>query len=372
MIYLDNAATSEKNDFWFVGNPSSNHRVGKDAKSVIESCKSDIIEKLNAPKEGTIIFTSGGTESNNLAILGSKDYLKRFGMKRIITSPIEHPSVLECCNVMKQEGFIINYAKVDAKGRIDLPVIERLIQQMGVGLVTIQMVNSEIGTIQPIREIGEMCKQYGVLFHVDAVQGFGHYPIDVLEDKIDMVSISGHKIGGVKGVGALYVGDKTKLSPIIYGGGQQYGLRSGTENVGGIISLSAQTYLCNVDYAMEHFKDLYIAFEEGFTSAIGDIQYWFNGYGYGSHILSITIPHVESSALMMMLDSKGVYVSTGSACHSNSLEPSNVLKEIGLSDEEALCTIRVSFSDSTTLAEAKEAARIIGETASDLYFEEGD
>lgn len=367
MIYLDNAATAEVMGEWIIGNPSSSHAFGRDAKEAIDECRKDIIEKLNAPKEGTIIFTSGGTESNNLAILGLKDHFKKVGIKRIVTSPIEHPSILESCKAMEREGFFINYAKLDSKGRIDLPVMERLVGQMDVGLVTIQLVNSEIGTVQPIKEIGRMCKENGVLFHVDAVQGFGHYPLDVIDDKIDMVSISGHKLGGMKGIGALYVGDRSLLTPLLYGGGQQYGLRSGTENVDGIISLATKAYLSNVDYAMELFKDLYVVFENEFKKAIGDIEYWFNGEGYGSHILSLTIPHVEGSALMMMLDSKGICVSTGSACHSNSLEPSAVLKAIGLSDEDALCTIRISFSDVTTIEDVQKAGRIIGETAKELY-----
>lgn len=368
MIYLDNAATSERINRLVVGNPSSTHSVGKNAKDAIELCRKQVTEILNAPEGGTVIFTSGGTESNNLAILGLKNHLKEIRAKRIITTPIEHPSVLESYKAMQREGFAINFLKIDEKGRVDLMVLERLLQQSNVGLVSVQMVNSEIGTIQPIKEIGKLCAEHWVLFHVDAVQGFGHYPLDVKDCNIDMVSISGHKIQAPKGVGALYVRDRTILSPILYGGGQQYGLRSGTENVGGIMDFAECLSWIDTDYASDHYKDLYVAFETEFQKAIGDIEYWFNGEGYGSHILSLTIPHVEGSALAMMLNSKGIYVSTGSACHSNSLEPSTVLKSIGLSDADALCTIRISFSESTEIGEALEAGRIIAETARDLYY----
>lgn len=376
-IYLDNAATAESTSdivmFPIWGNPSSMHSVGKYANLLLNTARKIFLDFLNAPDGGTIIFTSGGTESNNLAIMGLKKYLRSKEKKHIVTTRLEHPSVANCCLELKEnEEFCVSYVDVDSSGRVSLPHLESILHEFSdVGLVSIQMVNSEIGTLQPIKEIGELCRKHGVLFHTDAVQGFGHYEIDVQESNIDLLSMSGHKIHSFKGIGALYVKDKTLLSPILFGGGQQYGLRSGTENIQGISNIAEEVSAVYQSRAIniwqDYYKDLWASFEVGFDKTIGDLKFWYNGEGYGGHIMSLTIPHVEASAMVMMLDKKGVCVSNGSACHSNSLEPSTVLKEIGLNDEDALCTIRVSFSDWNTIDEAERAGMIIGETANEIY-----
>ena len=249
MIYLDNAATTPlssyvctqlRASFGLFGNPSSVHKVGVEARDMMNRTRKSLLNILSA-KSGDVIFTSGGSEANNLAIIGLENHLRKNNKTTIITSKVEHLSVLNSCKYMEDKGFNVIYMPVCYDGRIDIEELDRVmgLNKDTLGLVAIQTVNSEIGTVQNIRDIGDLCGEYGVLFMTDAVQAIGHMKIDVEECHIDLLTISGHKIHAPKGIGALYVRDRSILSPIILGGGQEYSLRSGTENVIGIMGLGA-------------------------------------------------------------------------------------------------------------------------------------
>ena len=377
MIYLDNAATTPMLTYtlwkWHeivgdFGNPSSSHKVGQTIKKKIENVKQDVLDVLFA-KGGDVVFTSGGTEANNLAILGIADHLRSANRTTIITSCIEHPSVLNTCKHMEIMGFKVIYMPVQEDGRIDIEELDNVMRDNRdtLGLVTIQTVNSEIGAIQNIADIGFLCGEYGALFHTDAVQAVGHMDIDVDEWNIDMLSFSGHKIYAPKGVGALYIRNKEILKPVLYCGGQQYGLRPGTENTLGIALLGeAVRHIGTVQYSEKWLLE-----NSGFMIRELEkhmkIPYSINCPDGVGHIISLTIPKVEGNSLMLMLNEYGVCVSTGSACSSGSLEASYVLKAIGLSDEDAICTIRISLSHITSQFELSEAARLIGELSYKLY-----
>lgn len=386
-IYLDNAATTPIGFFTksqlqkhlglyqyptpysiLCGNPSSSHKKGKEAKQIIESAKKTILKGLGA-SEGEIVFTSGGTESNNLVILGLANHLIEIGKTTIVTTEIEHPSILESCAYLEKIGFNVIYAPINTYGEVCMVNLERLIKanKERIGLVTIQTVNSEIGTIQNIIRIGKYCREYNILFHTDAVQAIGHEKIIADSCNLDFISISGHKFHAPKGIGALYVRNPKLLSPIFYGGGQQIGLRSGTENVIGIKCLAGElSHSLNLDLQNNHFYNLREVFKKELKTCM-KVKYSFNGRAGVHNIISLTIPGVLGEALAMRLNEEGVYVSTKSACHSNSLEPSHVLKAIGLPDQKALCTIRISTSSYNTEEEMKIAAKKIAVAVDELY-----
>lgn len=378
MIYLDNAATtalssSVKDAMWqaenLYGNPSSSHAKGAQARELIERVRCQIMNFLGT-KNGTVIFTSGGSEANTLAILGLRDYLKRISKGTIITSKIEHPSVLNSCAAMEELGFHVIYMPVCRDGRIDIEELDSIMREHkdDLGLVSIQTVNSEIGTVQDISDIGDLCEEYGVLFHTDAVQAIGRVPVDVLKNKVHLLSMSGHKFHAPKGIGALYVSDPALLSPVIYGGGQESGLRSGTENTIGIAALGAAIKTVDLFFPIwkEQTKLLHTLFSQELQRQM-TIPYYLNGREDGGNIISLTIPKVEGEALMLMLDQKQIYVSNGSACHAYSLKPSDVLTAIGLSEKDAVCTIRVSLSDDTTESDVKTAVDEIAKLSAQLY-----
>lgn len=377
MIYLDNAATTpllthQQDELYEIlnnfGNPSSFHTAGQTVKKVINFVKRDLLDMLWA-KGGDIIFTSGGTESNNLAILGVADHLRSINRMTIITSCIEHPSVLNTCKHMETIGFKVVYMPVQEDGRIDIEELDNVMRNNRdtLGLVTIQTVNSEIGAIQNVADIGFLCEEYGALFHTDAVQAVGHIDINVDDWNIDMLSISGHKIYTPKGIGALYVRNKEILKPILYGGGQQYGLRPGTENAFGIALLGESVRRLGSGQYKERSLLANSSFMIRELEEYMKIPYSINCPDGCGHIISLTIPKVEGNSLMLMLNENGVCVSTGSACSSGSLEASYVLKAIGLSDKDAICTIRISLSHITSQSELSEAARLIGELSYKLY-----
>ena len=378
MIYLDNAATTPVIEtvksvvdscMDFYGNPSSAHLAGKDARNFIDSAKCRVMNLLGA-KSGDIIFTSGGTESNNLALLGVADYLHANGETTIITSCIEHPSVLESCKELEKRGFNVVAMLVDEDGRVDIEVLDKTMADYrdNLGLVSIQTVNSEIGATQCIEDIGFLCREYGALFHTDAVQAVSCMQIDVEKCNIDMLSLSGHKIHTPKGIGALYVRDKSILSPIMYGGGQQHGLRSGTENTLGINALNAAAFY--FDFEGQEIRDIVRYLRGCLVNGLKQkmtVPYYINGVGGSDNIVSLTIPKVEGNSLMLMLNEAGVCVSTGSACSSNKLESSYVLKAIGLEDKDAICTIRISLSHLNTEDEIDKATSLISELSQQLY-----
>lgn len=379
MIYLDYAASSPLlgevkhrifDTLAIYGNPSSTHAAGAEARKIIDGAKKNLLDFLGA-KEGDIIFTSGGTEANNLAILGLEDFLRKSGKTTIVTSKIEHPSVLKAYEHLEGKGFNVIYMPVHEDGRVDIEDLHMVIEanMSTLGLVSIQTVNSEIGTVQNIEDIGGLCRDYDILFHTDAVQGVGHVEIDVEKCCIDLLSMSGHKLGTPKGVGALYVRYKKALSPLVYGGGQEYGLRSGTENVLGIAALDAAVKTLKHS-SSSHFAaiDLFHAFILDELEISMKVPFFINNADGRTHIVSLTIPKVEGSSLALLLNEAGICVSTGSACSSGSLEPSYVLKAIGLSDKDAVCTIRISFLPYvSSLTDIQKAIQKIAELSKQLY-----
>ncbi len=366
--YLDNAATTfvfpevkdlmgkvMEEDF---GNPSSLHKKGVKAEQYIKEAKETIAKFLKVePKE--IVFTSGGTESNNMALIGSAYANQRRG-KHIITTRIEHASVYEPLMHLEKEGFQITYLPVDEHGIVKIDALKEALTDETV-LVSIMYVNNEIGSIQPIEEIGKIIKSYreDILFHVDAIQAYGKLKIYPKRAKIDLLSVSGHKIHGPKGSGFLYIKDKTKIQPILFGGGQQKGMRSGTENVPAIAGLSLASKLMYENHE-EKIEKLNIL-KERFIKGVSEIENVTNNSGEAPHIISISFPGVRSEVLLHALEEKGVYVSSGSACSSNHPAISGTLKAIGLDKNHWESTLRFSLSIFTTEEEVDFAIQCLKE-----------
>lgn len=381
MIYLDNAASTPpmnylhkfiNDDLNLYGNPSSIHKAGVESKRKLEAYRRSILNFLFNTNEGNVIFTSGGTESNNLALFGLSEYLQSINKTTIITSKIEHSSIFNACKALEKRGFKVIYMPVCYDGRVDIEELDKTMQENKdtLGLVSIQMVNSEIGTIQAFNDIGDLCEEYGVLFHTDAVQAVGHIDIDVNKSKISLMSISGHKFHAIKGIGALYVRDTKILKSILYGGEQEFGIRPGTENVLGAGTMChVLADVCNWLQICKH-NEYCKTLQQKFLNVLNEtmnIPYQINSDGGIPNIINISIPKVEGTALAMLLNEKGICVSTGSACNSNTLEPSRVLTAIGLPDELALCSIRVSFSFLNTVDELANAAIAIATESQKLY-----
>ena len=385
VIDLDHAATTffkplnigltyeRMEELYYIGNPSSLHNEGTKAKNEIENARKIVANCLGAEPE-EIYFTSGGTESNNLALQGIVSYLKKKGKTTIITTQIEHHSVLNVCKKLELDGFKVIYMPVDEHGCVDIEELDRMMQENKetLGLVSIMAVNNEIGSVQLLEDIGELCEEYHTFFHVDGVQAFGKMKIDVKSYHIDMFSLSGHKFNGPKGVGALYINKKIKLDPIVLGGGQEKGLRSGTENVLGIVCMAyaaKRAYetldLCNMMVKERRNEFLYVL-------DINELDYKINGDGGIPHILSLTLLGCESATLLAILNKHGVYVSGGSACAASSIKLSHVLKAIGLTDQEAASTIRISFGWENSSWEITEAARILVDVVNNLRKMIGD
>ncbi len=366
--YLDNAATTfvfpqvkdlmgkvMEEDF---GNPSSLHKKGVEAEQYIKEAKETIAKFLKVePKE--IVFTSGGTESNNMALIGSAYANQRRG-KHIITTRIEHASVYEPLMHLEKEGFQITYLPVDEHGIVKLDALKEALTDETV-LVSIMYVNNEIGSIQPIEEIGKIIKSYreDILFHVDAIQAYGKLKIYPKRAKVDLLSVSGHKIHGPKGSGFLYIKDKTKIQPILFGGGQQKGMRSGTENVPAIagLSLASKFMYENHEEKIEKLNTL----KERLIKGVSEIENVTNNSGEAPHIISISFPGVRSEVLLHALEEKGVYVSSGSACSSNHPAISGTLKAIGLDKSHWESTLRFSLSIFTTEEEVDFAVQCLKE-----------
>lgn len=358
-VYLDNSATTipfkEVVDGMVkaltenFGNPSSLHRKGIDAEKLITEARKNISETLQT-HENEIIFTSGGTESNNLAIKGSLYSLKRWG-KHLITTKIEHPSVLNVFKELEEEGFDVTYLDVDPEGIVDLEHLKSVVRDDTI-FVSVMHVNNEVGSIQPIQEISEIIKnKERLLFHVDAVQGFMKVPLKPHDINIDFVSMSSHKIGGPKGIGALYIKKGSKIKPIMVGGGQERNLRSGTENVPGIygFGLAVKIYRERMDEFINNMKRAKLRLANGILSEINDCR--INGPTINEaapHILNVSFLGVRGEVLLHELEEWGIYVSTGSACSSKHEGLSHVLKAMGLKKEEIEGAIRFSFSPFNT------------------------
>lgn len=367
-IYLDNAATtsvlSEVRDLVDrvmtedYGNPSSQHLFGLRAERYVSVARERIAASLKVdPKE--IFFTSGGTESNNWALIGTA-LANRRNKNTIITTAVEHAAVRESASFLKEMGFQILVLPVDASGRISLKDLEAALSEK-VALVSIMMVNNEIGTLEPIEEAGKLIRDSGkdILFHVDAIQGYGKLPVYPRRLRIDLLSASGHKFHGPKGTGFLYIREGTKIRPLIYGGGQQKGMRSGTENVPGIagIGLAAEISCRNLQEKGRQMRHLIEILRAGIldlpgtqvnTPAEEDLSC--------PHILSASFEGVRAEVLLHALEERGIYVSAGSACTSNKKVPvSSVLEEIRLRKDLRESTVRFSISDQTTEEEIRAA-----------------
>lgn len=356
-IYADNAATTciTKNvldkmmpyltDFY--GNPSSIYKFGRDTQSAVENAREEIASCFGAvPKE--IYFTAGGSESDNWAIKSTALRLGAKGKKHIITTNFEHHAVLHTCAALEKQGFEVTYLPVDEKGYITAEQVKNAIRP-DTALVTVMYANNEIGTIQPISEIGAVCREKGVLFHTDAVQAAGHVKINVKEQNIDMMSVSGHKIHAPKGVGFLYVRTGVALPPLIDGGAQERGKRAGTENVAGIIGLAEAVKAATKDIPektrlLTEKRDRII---KSLTAVEGSR---LNG-GLENRMpgnINVSYLGVEGESLLLMLDMKGICASSGSACTSGSLDPSHVLLALGLPHEVAHGSLRLSISEEIT------------------------
>jgi len=365
-VYLDNSATTKVfpqvaelmtkvmcEDY---GNPSSMHRKGVEGERYIRYAR-ETLAKLLKVSEKEILFTSGGTESDNTAIIGCAMANNRRG-RHLVTTKIEHPAVLQTMHYLETQGFRVTYLPVDKSGRVRLEDLQNAITPETI-LVSMMLVNNEIGSIQPIEEAGALIKRMNpnILFHVDAVQGFGKIKIYPKRMNIDLMSVSSHKIHGPKGVGFLYVGERVKIMPITYGGGQQKNLRSGTENVPGIagMTMAAEMAYENFEEDVNRLYGLKEYFIQGITKLEG-IQ--INGLTEDGnlrrtapHVVSVSVAGVRSEVLLHALEDKGIYISAGSACASNKPQTSETLKAIGLQREYWDSTIRFSFSVFTTREE---------------------
>ena len=356
-VYLDNAATTALKPEVLeemmpylrenYSNPSSIYSFAQEANRAVNNARSTIAEILGA-KEREIYFTSGGSESDNWAIKGTADLLKEKG-KHIITSKIEHHAVLHTCEYLERQGYEVTYLDVDENGIVPPESVEKAIRPDTI-LISIMFANNEIGTIEPIKEIGEIASRHGVLFHTDAVQAFGHVPVLVDELHIDMLSASAHKFHGPKGIGFLYLRDSAKLSALIHGGAQERSRRAGTHNVPGIVGMAAAARIAveemekNIqkeeevrDYAIER-----ILKEVPYARLNGDRENRL------PNNINICFRFIEGESMLIMLDQKGICASSGSACTSGSLDPSHVLLAIGLPHEIAHGSLRLTLSAETT------------------------
>lgn len=357
-VYLDNAATTKVRDevveamlpyfTEYFGNPSSLHLFAREAGKGLDTARAQVAKALNAKPE-EIIFTGGGSESDNMALRGIPEAYKKKG-KHVITSAVEHHAVLHTLEAMEKEGRVeVTYLPVDEYGMVTAEQVERAIRPDTV-LVSIMFANNEVGTIMPIEQIGETCKKHGVLFHTDAVQAVGHVPVDVEKMHIDLLSLSGHKFHGPKGVGALYVRKGVRIPALILGGAQERRKRAGTENVPGIVGMGKAIELATAELEdnaakMKVLRDRLIF---GIPARIPDVK--LNGHPTERlpNNVNFSIRFIEGESILLMLDLNGIAASSGSACTSGSLDPSHVLLAMGLPHEVAHGSLRLTLSEFTT------------------------
>lgn len=377
-IYLDNASTTKVMSeaaeamsncmLYDYGNPSSTHSLGVRAANRLKEARAEIASVISvSPSE--IVFTSGGTEANNIAVLGAA-YLKRGRGMHCITTSIEHPSVLNAFKRLAEQNWEVSYLPVGSDGIIRLDQFERLLRKDTV-LVSIMHINNEIGSIQPIKEIGSILGKLPSrpLFHVDAVQSFCKYSVDPIEWGAHMVSLSAHKIHASKGVGALYIKKGIKLQPITSGGEQEAGIRSGTENVPGIVGMAEAVRVLRRDFEGKklHLSKLKRLFYNGLNKIIPSLCMIGPGMEDGAcHILSVSVSGIPAQVLQRALSAKGVHVGIGAACSSKKRQVSHVLDAIGLETEKKRCAIRISFSYTNTEEQIKKAIIVFGECFNEL------
>ena len=362
-VYLDNSATTrcypEVGELVYkvmcrdYGNPSSMHRKGVEAEHYVKESKETLARllKVNAKE---IFFTSGGTESDNLALIGTARAVRRSG-NHLITSAIEHPAILNTMrHLEEEEGFRVTYLPVDANGQIKLEALREALCKETI-LVSVMYVNNEVGAVQPVEQAARIVKSYnpGILFHTDAVQGFGNYRIYPKRLGADLLSASGHKIHGPKGIGFLYINERVKITPIVYGGEQQKNIRSGTENVPGIagIGLASKMIYRDLDMKVALMRELKEHFLGGVTKIPNTTIHGLTDENSAPHIISVGFAGIRGEVLLHALEEKGIYVSSGSACASNHPAVSGVLKGIGAAREYLDATLRFSMSEFTTKEE---------------------
>lgn len=374
-IYMDNSATTQVDEEalkamipYFrerFGNASSIHSFGRYAKEAMEKSRLKVAELVNAKKD-EIIFTAGGTESDNIAIKGIAFKHKKKG-NHIITSSIEHPAVLNTCKYLETKGFKVTYIPVDKEGFISIENLKNAITKKTI-LITIIHGSNEIGTIQSIKEIGEIAKEHNIYFHTDAVQTVGKVKIDMNKINLDLLSISSHKIYGPKGIGALYIKKGTTIEPIIHGGGHEKGLRSSTENIPGIIGLGKACELAKMRFdtdipQIEKLRDKLI------DRVLENIE---NSYLNGPrknrlpHNANFRFDYIEGESLLLYMDNKGIACSTGSACSSTSLKPSHVLMAIGLKPEQAHGSLRLAIGRENTNEDVDYVLEVLPEIVKTL------
>lgn len=368
MIYLDNAATTKTRPevvdamlpyfSELYGNPSSVYDFAAPSKEAVTQARETIAASIGA-KTNEIYFTAGGSESDNWAIKATAEAYKSKG-NHIITSKIEHHAVLHTCQYLEKNGFEVTYLDVDENGTVKLEELKKAIRPTTI-LITIMFANNEIGTIQPVKEIGEIAREHGILFHTDAVQAFGHLPIHVDEFHIDMMSASGHKINGPKGIGFLYIRTGVKIRSFIHGGAQERKRRAGTENVPGIVGLgkAAEIAMATLAERAEYESELrdYLM-----DRVMAEVPYTrINGHRTNRlpNNVNFSFQFVEGESLLIMLDSKGICGSSGSACTSGSLDPSHVLLAIGLPHEIAHGSLRLTLSEENTREEMDQVVEAI-------------
>lgn len=358
VIYFDHAATTyvksevfEVMKPYFVeeyGNPSSIYSIGRFNRKAVEEARSSVAKSIGANEPSEIYFTGSGSEADNWAIKGAALALRKKG-KHIITSAIEHPAVLATCEFMKKEGYDVTFLTVNEEGIVDPNDVDKAIRPDTI-LVTIMMANNEVGSIEPIKEIGQICKKHNVLFHTDAVQAAGNIPIDVKDLGVDLMSISGHKFYGPKGIGMLYIRKGVKIESLIHGGHQERSRRAGTENVPSIVGFAKALELATLNMDAHYNKLLRLRERalKGITERIpyirvnGSLEKRLPGN------LNVSFQFVEGESVLLMLDMKGIKASSGSACTSGSLDPSHVLLAIGLPHEIAHGSLRLSFGEANT------------------------
>ncbi|MBI4445498.1 MAG: cysteine desulfurase NifS [Acidobacteria bacterium] len=352
-VYLDNNATTPldpevveemlkhfRDDF---GNASSIHSYGQRARAAVEEARQKVAALIGAqPRE--IVFTSGGTEADNTALRGIATWHRKKG-NHIITNTIEHPAVLRTCQQLEKEGFQVTYVPVDNQGIVRLEDLRKAIKPQTI-LISVMHVNNEVGTIQPVDEIARIARENKILFHTDAVQSVGKIKVDVKALRVDLLTLSGHKIHGPKGVGALYVRQGTRMNPLLYGGSHERNRRAGTENVPGIVGLGKACELAAgcLDDFQGRVRFLRDKLETEILRRIPDIVLNGNPNFRAPHVSNITFRYIEGEGLLVSLDFKGIAVSTGAACSSGSVEPSHVLTAMGRNSELASGAIRFSLS----------------------------
>jgi cysteine desulfurase len=359
-VYLDHSATTPVRAEVFAamepfygpkfGNPSSIHRWGREARAALDEARERLAATLGAHSD-EIVFTSGGTESDNLAILGSWRLLrdKNVGKRAVVTTPIEHKAILAASHQAAHEGAEERILSVDGAGLVRRESFDALVRE-DVAICSIMWVNNEIGTIQPIADFAQRAKSRGVLFHTDAVQAFGHIAVSAKTAPFDMLSLSGHKIGAPKGIGAMYIRRGTFVEPLQFGGSQNRGVRPGTENVAAAVALARAAELAveELETEMPRLEKMRDYLQRELETRIPDAV--VNGLGAprAPHILNISVPGTDSESMLMALDMSGVACSSGSACQSGTVDPSHVLEAIGVPRELAIAAVRMSLGSLTT------------------------